>query len=113
MLTIESYLNLTRALVAGDAPDLSQRQMSVFLTICLRPGPHTVRGMAQQMNVSKPAITRALDRLGELGLTKRVVDVNDKRSILAQTTPDGVAYLAAIKSHLPPDAEPVPVQQAA
>ena len=53
------------ALVRRDGADLSARQLGVFLTCYLRDGGHTVRGLAAELNVSKPAITRALDRLGE------------------------------------------------
>ena len=56
------------ALVRSDGPDLSARQLAVLLTVYLGEGPHTVRGLANDLNVSKPAITRALDRLGELGV---------------------------------------------
>ncbi len=59
------------ALVRRDGPDLSARQLGVFLTVYLTDGPHTVRGLAAELNVSKPAITRALDRLGELDLARR------------------------------------------
>src|SRR3712207_2235437 len=67
------------ALVRRDGPDLSARQLGVFLTVYLTDGPHTVRGLAAELNVSKPAITRALDRLGELDLARRKVDPMDRR----------------------------------
>jgi len=81
------------ALVRRDGPDLSARQMSVFLTVYLNDTPHTVRGLATELNVSKPAITRALDRLGEFDFTKRKTDPQDRRSVLVQQTPKGAALL--------------------
>ena len=81
------------ALVRRDGPDLSARQLGVFLTVYLTDGPHTVRGLAAELNVSKPAITRALDRLGELDLARRKVDPMDRRSILVQRTLKGTAFL--------------------
>ncbi|MBV8913412.1 MAG: MarR family transcriptional regulator, partial [Acetobacteraceae bacterium] len=48
------------ALVRRDGPDLSARQLGVLLTCYLHDGGHTVRGLAAELNVSKPAITRAL-----------------------------------------------------
>ncbi len=81
------------ALVRRDGPDLSARQLGVFLTVYLNDGPHTVRGLAAELNVSKPAITRALDRLGELDLARRKVDPMDRRSILVQRTLKGTAFL--------------------
>lgn len=81
------------ALVRRDGPDLSARQLGVFLTVYLNDGPHTVRGLAAELNVSKPAITRALDRLGELDLARRKVDPMDRRSVLVQRTLKGAALL--------------------
>ena len=86
------------ALVRRDGPDLSARQMSVFLTVYLGDGPHTVRGLANDLNVSKPAITRALDRLGELDFTKRATDPQDRRSVLVQRTPKGATLLKDMRS---------------
>lgn len=79
--------------VRRDGPDLSARQMGLLLTVYLVPPPHTVRGLARTLNVSKPAITRALDRLSTLGLVKRKTDDNDRRSVLVQRTVKGSVYL--------------------
>ena len=57
--------------VRNDSPDFSSRQMAVLLTVYITQPPHTVRGLAAELNISKPAITRALDRLGEFGLVRR------------------------------------------
>ena len=84
-------------LVRRDGPDLSSRQLGVFLTVYLGPGPHTVRGLAQALNVSKPAITRALDRLGELDLARRKLDMMDRRSVLVQRTLAGAAFLGELR----------------
>ena len=81
------------ALVRRDGPDLSARQLGVFLTVYLTDGPHTVRGLAAELNVSKPAVTRALDRLGELDLARRKVDPMDRRSVIVQRTLKGTAFL--------------------
>ncbi|MDO9502390.1 MarR family transcriptional regulator [Falsiroseomonas sp.] len=86
------------ALVRRDGPDLSARQLGVFLTVYLTDGPHTVRGLAAELNVSKPAITRALDRLGELDLARRKVDPMDRRSVLVQRTLKGAAFLRDMRS---------------
>ncbi len=86
------------ALVRRDGPDLSARQLGVFLTCYLVEGGHTVRGLAADLNVSKPAITRALDRLGELDLARRKVDPMDRRSVLVQRTTKGAALLRELRS---------------
>ena len=86
------------SLVRRDGADLSARQLGVFLTCYLKDGGHTVRGLAAELNVSKPAITRALDRLGELDLARRKVDPMDRRSVLVQRTLKGSAFLRDLRS---------------
>ena len=86
------------ALVRKDGPDLSARQLGVFLTCYLQDGSHTVRGLAAELNVSKPAITRALDRLGDLDLARRKVDPLDRRSVLVQRTLKGTAFLRDLRA---------------
>jgi len=76
-----------------DAPDLSARQMGLLLTVYLTPQPHTVRGLALVLNISKPAITRAVNRLVELQLVKRKADETDRRSVLIQRTVRGSVFL--------------------
>jgi len=88
------------ALVRRDGPDLSARQLGVLLTCYLRDGGHTVRGLAAELNISKPAITRALDRLGELDLARRKVDPTDRRSVLVQRTPKGQLFLRDLRAIL-------------
>ncbi|KAA2215123.1 MarR family transcriptional regulator [Teichococcus oryzae] len=88
------------ALVRRDGHDLSARQLAVFLTVYMSEGPHTVRGLAATLNVSKPAITRALDRLGELDLARRKTDPQDRRSVLVQRTAKGNGFVREIRGML-------------
>ena len=76
-----------------ESPDLTTRQMAILLTVYLTPPPHTVRGLAASLNISKPAVTRALDRLGQLELARRKRDDDDRRSILVQRTVKGSVFL--------------------
>lgn len=101
------------SLVRRDGPDLSARQLGVFLTCYLQEGPHTVRGLAADLNVSKPAITRALDRLGELELARRKVDPADRRSVLVQKTIKGQAFLKDLRSIMGEAAKAVPAAASA
>jgi DNA-binding MarR family transcriptional regulator len=82
------------ASVRGDGPDLSARQMAILLTIFTQPPPHTVRGLSVSLNISKPAISRALDRLGQLGIVRRRRDDYDRRSIEVQRTVKGAVFLS-------------------
>ena len=80
--------------VRRDTPDLSARQFAVMLMVYITPPPHTVRGLATKLNVSKPAITRALDRLSQLGYLRRKRDEEDRRNVLVQRTVKGSVYLS-------------------
>ncbi len=104
-------------LVRRDGPDLSARQLGVFLTCYLEPEAQTVRGLAGHLGVSKPAITRALDRLSEFDLIRRKTDPLDRRSVLVQRTATGTAFLREMRmilrdaaSRLRITAEPLPAR---
>ena len=74
------------SIVRIEAPDLSARQMALLLTVYLLPPPHTVRGLAATLKVSKPAITRPVTRLSDLGTVRRKPDAPDRRRVLIQGT---------------------------
>ena len=86
--------------VRCDDPDLTMRQFSVLLSVYLTPPPHTVRGLAAELHVTKPVITRALDSMGRLGLLKRKRDSEDKRNVLVQRTVRGAVYLNDLSSRI-------------
>jgi DNA-binding MarR family transcriptional regulator len=79
--------------VQRQGPDLTMRQLAILLEIYLVPPPHTVRGLAATLNVTKPVITRALDTLGEMGLVDRIRDDLDRRSVIVKRTVGGALYL--------------------
>jgi len=81
--------------VRTDSPDLSMRQWAILLTVYLTPGPHTVRVLARDLNVPKPAISRALDALSILGFVRRIRDTADRRIVIVQKTADGATYVDA------------------
>ena len=79
--------------VQEDKRDLTLRQMAILLQIYLVPPPHTVRGLAATLGVTKPVITRALDTMGEMGLVDRVRDERDRRSVIVRRTVGGALFL--------------------
>jgi DNA-binding MarR family transcriptional regulator len=79
--------------VKRDERDLTLRQLSILLHIYLVPPPHTVRGLAATLDVTKPVITRALDTMGALGLVDRVRDERDRRNVVIKRTVAGALYL--------------------
>lgn len=84
------------ALVRDEDPDLTQRQLAILLVIYLEPPPHTVRGLAEHLGVTKPVITRALDTMGHMKLVDRRRDERDRRSVIIRRTVEGSLYLEKI-----------------
>jgi len=95
MQTLISY-------VRSGQPDLTNRQMALILLVYLTPGPHTVRGLAQRLGVSKPVITRALNTLGGLGYLRRVRDEADRRNVFVAKTSTGQDFLEGFNRYLEP-----------
>jgi DNA-binding MarR family transcriptional regulator len=93
------------AQVSDEEPDLSVRQMTILLSIYLDPPPHTVRGLAAKLQVTKPVITRALNFMGKLGLVSRRRDEKDKRNVLVQRTVKGVLYVERLSELIAAKAE--------
>lgn len=87
------YKVVTRSLKES-AYDLSSRQMGIMLTVYLTPPPHTIKSLAEKLNISKPAICRAVDALSLEGLLRRKKDEDDKRNVLLQRTVKGSVYLS-------------------
>jgi DNA-binding MarR family transcriptional regulator len=90
---LQLWHDIHLAQVLDDEPDLSVRQLTILLTIYMHAPPHTVRALAQKLNVSKPVVTRALDSMGKMGLVSRRRDESDKRNVLVQRTVKGSLYL--------------------
>ena len=90
---LKLWMQTLTDMVRSKGTDLTSRQLALLLRIYLVPQPHTVRGLAKALNVSKPVITRAVDTLSVLGLVKRVRDETDKRNVLIQRTVKGAVYL--------------------
>ena len=80
---------LIAALALGGFTYYTRSQKAVFLKVYLDEEGQTVRGLASYANISKPAITRALDRLAVFDLIRRRTDPNDRRSVIVQRTAQG------------------------
>lgn len=90
---LKGWMSTLLEYVRSGEPDLTNRQMALLLVVYLKPGPHTVRGLAHGLNVSKPVITRALNRLGSLGYLRRQRDEADRRNIFVAPTREGENFL--------------------
>jgi DNA-binding MarR family transcriptional regulator len=74
--------------------------MALLLLVYLTPGPHTVRGLAHILGVSKPVITRALNTLGTLGYLRRVRDEADRRNVFVAKTSIGQEFLERFERNI-------------
>lgn len=74
--------------------DLSARQTGILLSVYLNPPPHSIKSLAEELRISKPAVCRAVDALERLKFLRRVRDANDKRNVLLQRTVKGSVYLS-------------------
>jgi DNA-binding MarR family transcriptional regulator len=93
---METLINYVRS----GQPDLTNRQMALMLLVYLTPGPHTVRGLASLLGVSKPVITRALNTLGSLGYLRRVRDESDRRNVFVARTRTGQEFLESFEGNI-------------
>lgn len=89
--------------VRSGQPDLTNRQMALLLLVYLTPGPHTVRGLARILGVSKPVITRALNTLGSLDYLRRERDQVDRRNVFVAQTDTGATFLEGFGRNLRTD----------
>jgi DNA-binding MarR family transcriptional regulator len=98
--SLGSWMRTLVDYVRSGKPDLTNRQMALMMTVYIDSGPHTVRGLAETLNVSKPVITRALNKLSALGYLRRERDVADRRNIFVARTSKGVEFLDAFHNFI-------------
>ena len=95
--------------------DLSSRQTAILLKVYMSDPPHTVKALAAEMNVSKSAISKALDKLSVLDLVKRQTDEKDRRSINLSRTVKGARYVMKLGDIIAEKAEklldPAPAEE--
>ena len=91
--SLELWRRTMTAYVRSSEGDLSARQQAIFMTVALSAGPHTVRGLSADLNLAKPAVTRALDALEKAGFVRRRRDENDLRSVFIERTVEGMNWL--------------------
>ncbi len=92
----ELSLGLVRDMKSDAVPDFTLRQLAILLTIYLENPPHTVRGLARKLNVTKPVITRALDAMGKKAIVSRRRDETDRRNVIIQRTVKGALTVESL-----------------
>jgi len=102
---LKLWRNVSLALVRDDARDLTHRQLAILLVVYLEAPPHTVRGLAEYLGVTKPVITRALDTMGRMKLLERRRDERDKRNVIIRRTVEGALFVEQLADLLVKKAE--------
>ena len=98
--TLSAWMHALIEYVRSGEPDLTNRQMALLMLVYQTPGPHTVRGLARKLGVSKPVVTRALNTLGGLGYLRRERDQDDRRNVFVVRTNDGANFLEGFKRYV-------------
>jgi len=107
-VSLTGWMRTLIGYVRSGEPDLTNRQMALLMLVYQTPGPHTVRGLAQILGVSKPVVTRALNTLGSLGYLRRERDQDDRRNVFVVRTSDGTSFLEGFKRYIRGDGGPQP-----
>ena len=99
-VSLAGWMRALIGYVRSGEPDLTNRQMALLMLVYLTPGPHTVRGLAKVLGVSKPVVTRALNTLGALGYLRRERDQDDRRNVFVVRTNSGTDFLEGFRRNL-------------
>lgn len=86
--TLTKVVNSIRSLDVGTAA----AKLMMYLAAVPKPGA-TVRGAAEDLGLSKPGVTRAMQQLYKQGLATQVRDPHDHRSVYLFLTADGVKQI--------------------
>jgi DNA-binding MarR family transcriptional regulator len=90
---IETIRKTMLTLVRQDGRDLTARQLTALLSVYLTDETQTVTSLANTLNVSRPGVTRILDRLVDADLVSRAEDRQDRRRVLIRRTVEGLRYV--------------------
>jgi len=89
---------LLRASSQEDWTSLSLTRAQLKILVLLQQeGPATVGYLASHLGVTLPSITATVDRLVNQGLVSRADDPSDRRRVINQLTPAGVALIERLQ----------------
>jgi DNA-binding MarR family transcriptional regulator len=83
--------------VIQDTRNLTLRQLVVLVHVCIEQGNDwSVSGLAADISVPTPSVTRAIDALIEMGLVEKRTSADDLRKIVVSMTKTGRVYIARL-----------------
>jgi DNA-binding MarR family transcriptional regulator len=68
---------------------------SKTLDVLSRLGPLTAGDLVEHTGLTSPSVTALIDRLEARGFVRRVRDASDRRKVIIELVPEGVAELSA------------------
>lgn len=99
---MKSFRDAVIALVATTDAQLTWRQTAALLIVHWEPDAKIgVRELAGMLHISKPAVTRSIDRLEELDLAARVQSRDDARRIELRLLKAGKALAGRMEAMWP------------
>lgn len=92
-LVVERLVRRLRS-VSAAAPGAISSATASALGRLEQDGPLRVTRLARDQGVSQPAMTQLVDRIVKAGLARRATPGEDRRSVLVEITPSGIAAVA-------------------
>ena len=99
--TIPPFWHQVRAYIrqtAAEQFDISVEQFHILRHIKL--GDSSVSELAEAKNISRPAVSQAVDLLVQRGFITRTTDSRDRRHVQLALTPAGTALLDAVSDNV-------------
>lgn len=90
------YLKATLA-ACRSGIDLTVRQSATLIVLSKAKRPMRFKALNEELSISKPATTRALDRLQADGLVERIPTPADRRQVDLALTDAGVAMVVRMR----------------
>lgn len=94
---VEWLARVVSASVRGDSPDLSMRQLAILLVAENATVPPGVKELTALLQIPKPSVTRAIDRLQSAQLVTRRPSIKDRRQVTVHILPEGTEYMQQIQ----------------
>jgi DNA-binding MarR family transcriptional regulator len=101
----KAFLTASRALMGISVRSVAASPLPLtvpqhrLLVLVASDGPRRVGALADDLGVNQSNASRLVDRLGRLGLVRRVRDVEDGRASMIELTPSGRDVLEEVNSH--------------
>ena len=95
--TIKTFLQLS---IVDDNADLTNRQMAILLTIYDGKDEYSIKKLTEELHLTKPTISRAVERLLELNLVSKRTNPKDRRRVIVEKTFDGNVFIETLTKYL-------------